>query len=493
MSQLKRLAGDTAIYGISSILGRSINFLLVFLHTSIFAREQLGIVTVLYSYVAILNVIYTFGMETAFFRYVTKSDKSHAYNAACTTVLFISTLVSSLIIACATPIAEWIGFPDSETLIIWLAIILWIDGIMAIPFARLRQENKARLFAGVKVGNILINVSLQLFFLLFLPKLHLPVFQSIYDSELGIGYIILANLIANALLIPFLWRYLFRIRIFIDRAYLKPMLIYATPILFMGVAGMINEMMGNILLEKLLPDTFYATMDSTAAVGVYGQTLKLSIFMMLAIQAFRYAGEPFFFNNANDKNAPVLFARVMHYFIIVCLLLLILVTVNIQLIAEIFLRRPEYRVALYLVPILLSGKLFYGIYVNLNVWFKLTDKTIYGTYFSILGALVTIVGNLLLIPVLGFLGSAIVSVLCYFSMAIACYIIGKKHYPIPYNFRKLIPYFIVTLVMVFLSMYYHYTNFMIDSIIRVVLSVIVVAIVIIIEKPRTVKNTTHFS
>lgn len=489
MSQLKRLAGDTAIYGVSSILGRSINYLLVMLHTAVFLPAEMGVFAVLYSAAGILNVAYTFGMETAFFRFANKADSQKAYNAACTTVFLISSVLSALIIFNASSIATVIGYPDTSLYVIWLGIILWMDGILAIPFARLRQENRAKTFATLKVGNILINVILQLIFLLLLPHLAASGYLTeFYNEDLGIGYIILANLIANALFFPFLWNYLKVIRPTFNREYLKPMLAYAWPIFLMGIAGMINEMLDKILLEHLLPDEFYKNMDSTAAVGVYSQTFKLSIFMLLAIQAFRYAGEPFFFSHANSKDAPVLFARVMHYFVILSLLMLVVVSINVNLIAQIFLRDPAYRVALYLVPILLLGKFFYGVYVNLNVWFKLTDKTIYGTYFSILGAIITIAGNLILIPVIGFLGSAIASVFCYLVMALACYIKGRQHYPIPYKFGKLTPYFIAALVLVPLAFYFKHPNFYIDSLIRLLVSLGITITVVAMEKPNLIKK-----
>lgn len=489
MSQLRRLAGDTAIYGISSILGRSINYLLVMLHTAVFLPAELGVFAYLYAGVGILNVVYTFGMETAYFRFTNKSDSQRTFNSASSTVFILSSFLSILIIANASFIANYIGYPDTSLFIIWLGIILWIDGVLAIPFARLRQENKAKRFATLKIGNILINVALQLIFLLLLPYLSAKgYFTNLYNDELGIGYIILANLIANALFFPFLWDYLKIIRLRFDLEFIKPMLKYAWPIFLMGVAGMINEMLDKILLEHLLPDDFYKDMDSTAALGVYSQTFKLSIFMLLAIQAFRYAGEPFFFSNADNKNAPELFARVMHYFIIVSLLILVIVSINVDFIGHIFLRKPEFRIALYLVPILLLGKFFYGVYVNLNIWFKLTDKTIYGTYFSILGAVITIIANILLIPVIGFLGSAIASVLCYFSMSMICYLIGRKHYPIPYQFGKLTPYLIAAIILVLVAFQFQHPNFYIDSAIRLIISLLVVIAVVRIERPNLIKK-----
>lgn len=490
MGKLKSLAGQTAIYGVPSILGRTINYLMVILHTEVFLREEMGVFTVLYAYVAILNIIYAFGMETAFFRFINKWEGQAAYNIATTVVLTISTVVSGLIFINASSLAVYINYPDQVILIKWLAIILWIDGILAIPFARLRQLNKARYFAVLKVGNILFNIGLQLIFLLLLP--YLEKHFGIHYPKFGIGYIVLANLIANALLIPFLGKYLISVKLRISWDNLRPMLIYAFPIFLMGLAGMVNEVLDKILLGYLLADDFYPSMTTREAVGVYGQTFKLSIFMMLSIQAFRYAAEPFFFKEAKDKKAPKLFARVMHYFIIASLVIFLAVSVNVDLLAFIFLRKPEYRVALYLVPVLLGGKFFFGVYTNLNVWFKITDKTYYGTYFSILGALITIIGNVLLIPLLGFTGSAISALACYFIMAIACYYFGRRNYPIPYQFGKVFPYIILSVTIVIVSFLYQHENFVVDSVVNIIASAIIIAAIAVREIKLFRKNPNEF-
>ena len=495
MSKLRSLAGQTAVYGVSSILGRLLTYALVPLHTYVFPNaSDLGVVSVLYAYAAILMVIYTFGMETAFFRFATKSTPDETFNVTATAVLAVSTIFSGIIIVFAPALATWTGYENASLFIIWFAIILWIDSILAIPFARMRLENQARAFATAKIVNIVINVALQVIFLIAIPYIinqELPghhIISGIYDPDLDIGYIFLANLIANALLIPMLWKWLSRLRLQFNWSQFKPMLFYSLPILITGVAGMFNEQLDKILIERILPDDFYEQFDSIGAAGVYAQTFKLSIFMMLAIQAFRYAGEPFFFSSAKDKNAPELFAKVMHYFVLLSLLIFVLVSINVDLIGFIFLRNPEYRVALYLVPILLFGKIFYGIYMNLSIWFKLTDKTIYGMYFSIIGAFVTIVGNLLLIPVIGYTGSAITSVLCYAIMALICYYYGKKYYPIPYDFKPLMPYLILFSLLVLLSVTFEFNNFWVDATIRLAVSVTIIGLVYLVEKPRLIKK-----
>ena len=312
MSKLKSLAGQTIIYGVSSILGRVINYVLVPLHTEVFGTEEMGKVTELYAYVAFLLVLYTFGMETTFFRFTSRDKSEDHYHHASTTVLAISTFFTLLIIFNTTSLAHALNIDGQEHLIQWLAAIIFIDAATAIPFARLRMENKAKAFAYTKFAIIVINVALQLFFLILLPKMtSLRIFEWLYQLDLGIGYIFLANLIANLCLLLVLWKSITQIRFKWSWKKIRPLYIYSFPILITGLAGMVNEQMDKILIEHLLPDDFYLDMNSSGALGVYGQTFKLSIFMMLAIQAFRFAGEPFFFSNAVDKQAPSLFAKAL--------------------------------------------------------------------------------------------------------------------------------------------------------------------------------------
>lgn len=484
MSQLKSLAGQTAIYGVSSILGRLINYALVPLHTAVFLRDQLGIVTALYAYTAIFMIVYTFGMETAYFRFA-KENKSNAYNSCSTVVIIISTLLSCILIIFSHEFANVIGYPNVGKYIKYLAIILWIDSVVAIPFAKLRYENKAKKFASIKIANIFLNIGIQIALLILWPYFNTDDLQ----KSASIEYIFMANLIANGLLFIFLIKELSDIRPKIQKDYLGQLLRYSAPIFIMGFAGMLSEQLDKILIEHLLPDNYYQNMDGTSATGVYGQTFKLGIFMMLAIQAFRYAGEPFFFSQSDKKDAPELFARVMHYFIIAGLILFVLVSINIDLIAFIFLRSPEYRVALYLVPIILLGKLMYGIYLNLSIWFKLTDKTIYGTYFSVIGMLITVISHLLLIPTLGMLGAALTTFICYFILCIICYVYGQRNFFIPYNFKILTPYFIISITLILISNLLHYQNFVIDCLLRIGVSLILLLLIWTIEKRKILTKT----
>ncbi len=450
------------LYGVSTILGRLLNYALVPLHTFVFENTaQYGAITKLYAYVAILNVIYTYGLETAYFRFVSrrKNDEEgmkQVYDSAVTSVLLSSFILSAIIISFSEGIAGLIGYPDAGQIIVWLGLIMFTDAIMAIPYAKLRQENRPLKFAVTKISSIGITVLLNLFFLLGLPVLkdYSPIFEAMYAPELGVGYVFLANLIGNATIPLFLWKSLAQLKLRIHWPTLRQMLLYSYPILIMGLGGMINEHLDKLMLEELIPVGFYPDHTPAEALGDYGACFKISVLMLLAIQAFRYAGEPFFFSRAEDKEAPALFAKVMHYFTILSVLILLGVSLNLELIGDIFLQNPGYRDALYVVPFLLLAKLLFGVYTNLTVWFKLTDKTKYGTYFSILGAIITIAGNILLIPVLGYLGSAVTSIACFLIMCVVCYVYGQKYYPIPYNFKPSLLYTLTALALIYLSFHW---------------------------------------
>jgi O-antigen/teichoic acid export membrane protein len=254
---------------------------------------------------------------------------------------------------------------------------------------------------------------------------------------LGIGYVFLSNLLASAATLLLLARELFDFRFQFNLTWLRPLLAYAFPLMLMGLAGMVNETLDRILLPKWLPAGFYPGKSSLTAVGIYGACYRLSIFMSLVIQAFRYAAEPFFFAQSTEKNSPATFAMILKWFTICCAIIFVGISLNVEDFGTLFLRRPEYREGLTVVPVLLLANLFLGVYYNLSVWFKLTDKTYYGTYIGAGGAVLTIVLNFLLIPVLGYMGSALATLACYFLMAVLCWRLGERHFPVPYPMLRL--------------------------------------------------------
>lgn len=439
MNKIKRLAGDTAIYGLGSILPRVINFLLILPHTSVFDPAEYGVIIDVYAWVAFLNVLYTFGMETAYFRFATKegADPVTVFNTAQTGVTILTLAISTFFIAFAGPLASQMDVPDHPDYIVWLTCIVAIDALVAIPFARLRLEKKATRFAVFRIINVLIIVVLNFYFL-----------KVAYDPEIGVAYVFLINLLANALYLVFFAPVFFRWRPALEKRQFYAMLVYAFPVMLTGLAGTTNEMFSRITLREWLPQNFYPGRSSAYALGVFGANYKFAVFMNLVIQAFRFAAEPFFFSHASEKNSRHLFAMVNHYFIVTCCLLLLAVGVNLDVL-KYLLRSEAYWEGLSVVPLLLTAYLFLGVYYNLSVWFKLTDRTYYGTIISLGGAAVTIIANYILIPVAGYVGSSWAALICYFSIAAACYLTGQRFYPIPYRVGKDLTYIVLTVLLVY--------------------------------------------
>lgn len=461
MNKLKQLAGDTAIYGLGSIIGRAINFLLVPFYTStqILSVADYGIVSEFYAYAAVLNVIYLYGMETAFFRFVSK-DSEHAnavFNTSVSSIFFSSIGLSFLLAGFASPIVNWLEFPGQERFIYWFAAILAIDALMAIPFAKLRYERKAGKFVSLRLFNIFLNIFLNIFFLYFCKNVHSehflpalkPVIDLVYNPDYSVEYVFISNLLANLALLPMFTKTFLKVHFGLNWSYLKPMLLYAYPLLFSQLAGVTNEMFSRMTLKKMLPDGFYPGLNSQEALSIFAASYKLSIFMTLAIQAFRFAAEPFFFSNAGHKDSRKIYAQVYYYFVIVGAFAFLVISLNLDLIKHVFLSDPTYWQGLHIIPVLLVANLFLGIYYNISIWFKITDKTYIGTIISVSAALLTIVLNILLIPHFGYEGSAAITLITYFYMSTTVYLLGRKYYPVPYDLVKTAGYFLLALGLLF--------------------------------------------
>lgn len=440
MNKIKSLAGETALYGMGNIVPRMLNFFLVSLHTRVFLPAEYSVSVSLYAWVAVLNIVYLFGMETTYFRFSTKegADEQRVFRIAQTFVLAISFSISLLIILFAGPIAGYFDIPVHNDFIVWLAVIMFVDAAVAIPFAQLRLRKKAALFAFAKIANIVILIGLNFYFLTWA-----------YHPATGIGYIFLANLIANLFYLIFFVKTLITWRPAMDRLIFSSMFKYAFPIMLTGLPGMLNEMFSRMALESWLPENFYPGKDAAYALGVFGACFRFSVIMNLAVQAFRFAAEPFFFSNASDKNSPQLFAKVNHFFTILCCFILLAVVINMDLLR--YLVSQNYWEGLGIVPILLVAYMFLGVYYNMSVWFKLTDRTYYGTIITTGGALLTILLNYILIPQYGYMGSSWATLLCYFSMTAACYFLGQKYLPIPYKMLEGLAYLFYALLLIQLS------------------------------------------
>ena len=460
MSTAKKFAGQTAVYGVSTIASRVLSFFLTPVYTKAYAPGAYGILTTMFSYVSILNAVMAFGMETTFFRYLNKheNNKQQVYNNAFASVFAISILfllltlpftghIANLIkVGNDTPHADFLKYID------YFIAILVIDAWCVIPFAKIRADGKPGRYGLIKFINIIIFIALNLTFIWGLPfwiNHHLPGYGWIshWYVKGWVGYVFLSNLIASILTLVLLLPELLKIRFNLNGTMLKDMYAYSWPVLIANLSFIINENLDKLLLGKLLPQNI-----SVHDVGVYGACAKISLFLSIFVQAFRLGAEPFFFSHAKNKNAGQTYARIMDYFVIaVCVIFVALIS-NIEIL-KYFIPNKSYWIGLDVVPPLVFGYVSLGIYMNLSVWYKLSDQTKYGLYISGIGAILTIVLNVLFIPKYSYMASAWVSLIAYTVMMILSYIWGQKNYPIPYNVKKNLAYIISSILIVFLSFY----------------------------------------
>jgi O-antigen/teichoic acid export membrane protein len=446
---LKKLAGESAVYGLSSILGRFLNYLLVPLHTHVFTNPgEYGAVTEIYAYISFLVIIFTYGMETAFFHFARKyPDQNERVFGTGMMSMLVSTIVfSGSLWIFSGSLAEVLNYQQHPEYITYMALIIGFDAITAIPFARLRQQGKAKKFAALKVFGIGINILFNILFFIVFPVwsnretgILYEIAKQFYDPSVGAGYVFLANMIASiATMLIMLPLLRFRFTDW-DTSLWREQMVYALPLLFAGLAGMINETLDRAMLRQLIPDANEAMVQ----LGIYGACYKLSILMTLFIQAFRYAAEPFFFNQFGKDDAKETYARVTKYFCITCAIVFLGVMLYIDLFKH-FIGEP-YRVGLSVVPILLLANMCLGIFFNLSMWYKMTGKTKYGLFFTLFGALITVALNVLLVPSMGYMGAAWATLGCYASMMVASYLIGQRNYPVPYETLRIVGYIMLAI------------------------------------------------
>lgn len=489
MPTLRRLASDTAWYGLSNIISRFANYLLTPLHTKIFLPNEYGIIGDLYLYVAFLNIIYTFGTETSYFRYANEVGEQKIYNQNFTTLLLYSVLLSGSIIGLASPIAKVLGYAGKEKYIIYLGLLMAVDTLLSLPFARLRWLKKARLFAVAKLFNVGLYIFLNLFFLWFCKQVaegkYFNFLQEFmltwFNTNDLVGYVFLAQLLANTPLLWLLRKEILNYQFTWDSQLYKKVFKYSYPLVILGLAGTLNNTADRFFIKNYLPDSFG---NQQYILGVYFACIKFSVFILVLIQGYRYAAEPFFFAKAKDANAPLLLAKAMEYFVIVACLSVLLVSLNIDWLKYLLLSSRAYDEGLIIVPTFLFANLFLGIYYNLTAWFKIADKTQYGTYISLIGAIVTIIGNIGWLPVLGILGSAVASLVTYASMSFLCYYWGQKFYPIPYRVPVIMSYIVVTAILVWLGSNYSANNLWLNFIVKNTLILPFFVMIVIVEQKQ---------
>ena len=453
MNPLKKLASQTAIYGLPTIVGRLLNYLLTPLFTYNFSTEEFGVVTSAYAYVSFLLVFLTYGMETALFKFSqSENDKQKVYTTALISLFTTSVLFIILASAFSGSISESIKFNGHPEYVIWFAIIIATDALTSIPFAKLREQGKAKRFAIVKVINIATYIGLNVFFILFCKPVYeaeaspyKSFVESVYNPEIGVGYIFISNLIATLVTLLLLSPEILRMRYVFDSPLWKRMMLYALPLLIAGLAGMVNETLDRVLLTYLLPEE--VAMSQT---GIYGACYKVSIIMTIFIQTFRFAAEPFFFSQSKDKDSKKTNAIIMKYFVIICAIIFLGTTMNLSWIQ--YFVGEDFRAGMGVVPILLLANLFLGVFINQSIWYKLTGQTGYGALLTIFGAIITISLNFYWIPRIGYMGSAWATLICYASMMVLSYFLGNKHYPVNYDLKRIFTYLGLSLTLYFLAL-----------------------------------------
>ena len=453
MANLKSLAKDTAIYGLSSIVARFINYLLVPIQTARFAASggEYGIITNVYAYVSLLIILLTFGMETTFFRFMSKEgeDPKKVYSTALTMVMMTSLISAVLLMIFLYPIATAAGYADHPEYVAVMYVTVAIDAFMAIPFAYLRYLHKPIRFALLKIINILLNITLNLLYLIVLPTLKLNLF-GIYDEmfTLDVVYVFYINLFCTSATLLMLWKEWTAVPFKIDKGICKRMLSYTWPLLVMGFAGQLNQAASQILFPYLFDGS---QEEARAQLGTYGACIKIAMIMVMITQAFRFAYEPFVFGKSKDKDNRETYAQAMKFYLIFTLLAFLVVMGYLDILK--YLIGESYWEGLRVVPIVMAAEIMFGVFFNLSFWYKLTDRTIWGAYFSGIGAVVLIVIDILLIPKFSYMACAWAGFAAYATSMLLSYFIGQRYYPIAYPIRQMSQYVILTIIL-FVGMQY---------------------------------------
>ena len=451
MNPLKKLFKQTFVYGLATVLPRMLSFLLLYVHTDILETGAYGKVSKIFAWFAIFNVLLAYGMETAFFRFYNSEEKKDTVVSTSLISIFSTSILFLIVALLAKDSIS--NFTNIDAVYIkYVIYILVLDALTIIPFAWLRANEKPVKFALIKILNVVINMGLSIFFLYWLPTLiennPSSVFKAIHKENFEISYIFIANLAASTVTLLLVLKLYFKTSYKFNKALWKKMMKYAIPVLVAGIAFSINEVFDRILLDWLLPPDI-----AESEIGKYSACYKLALFMVLYATAFRMGVEPFFFSHSKSENPQKTYAEITNYFVIIGSVILLAVIVFIDVLKTMFVPNKDYWEAMPIVPIILLAAFFLGIYHNLSVWYKVTDKTRYGAFISIIGAILTIIINIVFIPSIGYVASALATLIAYGTMMFLSYYFGKKNYPIPYNMRKITFYFSISLFLSILSFY----------------------------------------
>lgn len=447
MSGIKKLAGQTLWYGASSIAARFLNYLLTPYLTdpTVLKGAAYGEMTLVYALIPFLNIVFTYGLETAYFRYA-KTDEQHksVYSTATISLLISTTIFTGLLLLFRQQFANLIGISGHPEYFTWASLIIAFDALTTLSFAKLRYEGRPVKFATIRIVGILINIGLTFFFLSVCPKIQQQnpnsFIGAFYNPNQKVGYIILANLIQSVLTFFFLAKEFFSFKWKFDSKLWREIILYSSPLILAGFAGMINETFDRIMLRwwTSAPTAEAANFE----VGTYGACYKLSILITLFIQAFRMGAEPFFFKQAQGQQPQKVYARVMKFFVITICFMFLVVALFLDVWKH-FISNRGFWQGLGVVPILLLANMFLGIYYNLSIWYKLSNKTAAGAWITVIGAVITLIINYFFIPRYSYMACAWATFFCYGSMMVVSYVWGQKHYRIPYAWKKLVAYLLI--------------------------------------------------
>ncbi|MDQ3278571.1 MAG: oligosaccharide flippase family protein [Bacteroidota bacterium] len=451
MSGIKKLAGQTLWYGASSIAARFLNYLLTpyLTNANVLRETAYGEMSIIYAAIPFLNILFTYGLETAYFRFSkTKETEADVYSTATLSLMGTTAVFTAILLLFKQPLATLLGVPNHPEFITLAAFIIAFDAMAALAFAKLRYEGKPRKFAAIRIAGILINIGLTVFFLSVCPALQKKNPDSFigvwYNKDFGVGYILLANLLQSIFTLLFLSKEFFSFRFRFNAKLWKEIIVYSSPLILAGFAGMINETFDRIMLKWWAP----AATENAAKVqvAIYSACYKLSILITLSVQAFRMAAEPFFFSAAQGQQPQRIYARVMKFFVITVCFMFLAVVLFLDVWKH-FITNPVYWQGLGVVPILLLANMFLGIYYNLSIWYKLSNKTIAGAWITLIGAAVTVAINAVFIPFFGYYACAWATFFCYGSMMVISFLWGQKAYRVPYAWKKLVAYIVICVLL----------------------------------------------
>lgn len=491
MSSIKKLAGQTMWYGVSSIAARFLFYLLTPYLTYKLSSTGYGDMSILYAAIPFLNVIFTYGIETAYFRFSSKEEyKNTIYNTATISILSSTFFLTLILLSLQPFIAHLLRLDNHPEFITYSALIIAFDTLSTLPFAKLRLEQRPSKYALVRVSTIALQILITYFLISVCPDLARKnpngFIATFYKPGYGVGYVIIANLCASIFAFLLLYKEFFSFEFKFSKKVWTAMMIYTLPLIIVGFGGMINEVFDRIMLSWLAPA--HNIDDAKAQVAIYSACYKLSILISLFIQAFRMGAEPFFFKQAEGQNPQKVYARVMKFFVITITVMFLLVSMYLD-IWKFFLQNKLYWTGLKVVPILLLANMFLGIYYNLTIWFKLTHKTIAGACITLIGVVITLVINFIFIPYFSYMASAWATFFCYGSMMVICFTWGQKVYPIPYAWKKLCAYIIIVVLLYFIheGVIYFFTGNVVNFISATLLLMLYIWFIMNVERKEFVK------